>query len=50
MDVTSKHLRDAARKHWFWIVLILVAFAGYQVGKDRALGENAAERAAKSLA
>jgi hypothetical protein len=43
--MTSKHLREAARKHWFWIALILLAFAGYQLGKDRALRDNAVERA-----
>ena len=47
--MTIEQMRDAARKHWFWIALILVVCACYQAGKDRALGENAAERVAKGL-
>ena len=28
------------KRHWFPIALVLVAFAGYGVGKDRAMVDN----------
>jgi hypothetical protein len=40
-NVTSEHLREAARNHWFWVALVLVVFIDYQLGKDRALSDNA---------
>jgi hypothetical protein len=39
------HLRTLRSLHWFWIYLVLVAGAGYQFGKDRALRDNAIEQA-----
>lgn len=47
--MTGEHLSETAKKHWFWIALTLVVFGGYQVGKDRALTENAVERASTSV-
>ena len=47
VDVPSKNLLEVARKHWFWIALVLVAFLGYQIGKDRALTENREASAAR---
>ncbi len=37
-------LRQWLARNWFWVALLLVIFAGYQVGKDFAQRENARDR------
>jgi len=39
----AKDLSSFARENWFWIALVLVVIAGYQLGKDRALTLNQKE-------
>lgn len=37
-------LSEKLAKNWFWIALAVVIVFGYQLGKDRALSLNEADR------
>ena len=39
-DDSAKENRFNIKEHWFWIALVLVIIAGYQLGKDRAMTLN----------
>lgn len=42
--MTSREITDCARENRFGLILLLIIFAGYAVGKDLAERENARDR------
>ena len=40
--MSANELAVWLKKRWFWVALVLVAIAGYAVGKDWAMADNRA--------